>query len=116
MKSKKINVWVYILCFVLGIITAIIIDNVICKINNKKLKESIIYEIEIKEEYINLRPEIDLNSKIIKKVYKGQKYQVVEYYEGNVYNWYKIIYDDNKTGWIASNKDNSWVTIISEEE
>lgn len=116
MKNKKISIWIYILCFTLGIITAIIIDRAIDKLNIKKIKNSVIYEIEIKEEYINLRPEIDLNSEIIKKVYKGQKYQVVEYYEGNVYNWYKIIYDDNKTGWIASSKDNSWVTIISEEE
>lgn len=80
----------------------------------KKLKNSVIYEVEVQVAKINLRKEINLNSDIIKEVYKGEKLQVVEYYEGNRYNWYKVIYDENKTGWIASGKENSWVIIKGE--
>ena len=78
----------------------------------KQLKNSIIYEVEVQVAKINLRKEINLNSDIIKEVYKGEKLQVVEYYEGNKYNWYKVIYNENKTGWIASGKEISWVSII----
>lgn len=83
-------------------------------INNraKKLKNSVIYEVEVQVAKINLRKSVDLNSDILREVYKGEKLQVVEYYEGNKYNWYKVIYDENKAGWIASGKETSWVSII----
>ena len=65
----------------------------------------------VDNEFINLREDIDLTKDPIRKVYKGEKYQVVEYYEGNSYNWYRVIYDENKTGWLASGKSKSWVIV-----
>ena len=109
---KKL-IMITILCsimFILGFQTS----SMITKYENKKLKNSVIYDVIVDVEFINLRKEIDLTNKPIKKVYKGEKLQVVEYYEGNAYNWYKVIYDENKTGWIASGKDTSWVKIERE--
>lgn len=106
---KKIII-LLIVAYVLGLITIPIIN--ICK--TKELKERIIYEITIDIEYINLRSDINLNDEPIMKVYKGETYQVVEYYEGNAYNWYRIIYEENKTGWLASGKTKPWVTINKE--
>lgn len=79
---------------------------------NKELQNSIIYQVEVKVAKINLRKSIDLNSEIIKEVYKGQKLEAVEYFEGNKYNWYKVIYAKGKAGWIASGKTESWVEVV----
>lgn len=107
---KKRVIVTMILCLV-AFITGFITNDIIINQKNKALKNSILYDVVVDVEYINLRSEIDLTNKPIKKVYKGEKLQVVEYYEGNAYNWYKVIYDENKTGWIASGKDTSWVVI-----
>lgn len=96
-----------IIGYILGIIT-MPIYNVFHK---KVLSERVIYTITIDNEFINLREDIDLTRDPIRKVYKGEKYQVVEYYEGNAYNWYRVIYDEDKTGWLASGKSKSWVIV-----
>ncbi len=105
--KKKIIIALYIIVYILGVITTPIIKN----ITKQTLKERIIYNIIIDKEFINLRNEVDLSTKPVRKVYKGEKYQVIGYYEGNVYNWYKVIYDENKVGFIASAKDVDWVIV-----
>ena len=104
--KKKILITIA-LAYVLGVITTPLAS----LIHKHNLQERVIYTITIDTEYINLRPEIDLNSDIIMKVYKGEQYKVVEYYEGNSYNWYRVIYEDSKTGWLASGKEEPWVII-----
>ena len=106
---KKI-VLLVIITYILGIITPTIYKS----IKKDTLENRVIYTITIDNEFINLREDIDLQKDPIMKVYKGEKYQVVEYYEGNAYNWYKVIYDGYKTGWIASGKSKSWVIVNNE--
>lgn len=76
------------------------------------LKERVLYKIKIENEFINLRSSIDLKPEPIMKVYKDEIYEVVEYYEGNSFNWYRIIYNGSSTGWIASGKSKAWVSVI----
>ena len=108
MKKKLLKVLSYIAVLFLGYILNIVITNV----RSENLKNSVIYEVVVEVEKINLRKSVDLDNVPIKEVYKGEKLQVVEYYEGNKYNWYKVIYDENKTGWIASGKEINWVSIV----
>ena len=79
-----------------------------------KLRSNVIYEITVNVEKINLRKSINLNEEPIKEVYKGETFKVVEYHEGNKYNWYKVLYNEVETGWLASGKENSWVIIKGE--
>ena len=104
--NKKIIILI-ITFYILGIITTPIFKLIV----KKNEENRIIYSIIIDTEYINLRDEIDLSKEPIRKVYKGERYQVIDYYEGNVYNWYKVIYDEDKIGFIASDKEDSWVVI-----
>ena len=105
MKKKIIRALVI---YALGVLTPIIINRLLAD----TIENHTIYEIKVVKEKINLRPEIDLNSKIIREVYKDETFKVVKYYEGNTYNWYNVIYEDGKTGWLASGKDNAWVEIV----
>jgi len=107
MKKK---ILIIIIIYMLGFITPIIYRNA----KKNILENQIIYTITINREFINLRPEVNLKSDIIKQVYKGEQYKVIKYYEGNLYNWYYVIYDENKTGWIADTKQNDWIIIESE--
>lgn len=106
---KKKFVILLIVIYILGVITTPIIRNV----TKDVLQSKVIYKVRIKVEHINLREEVDLTSKIIREVYKNEVFDVVKYYEGNIYNWYNIIYEDGKTGWIASDKDDAWVRVIN---
>lgn len=111
-RNNKLEKYLIIIvvAYILGLITMPILN----AMKKEKLENNIIYTITIDTEFINLRPEIDLGSDIIKKVYKGEQYKVVEYREGNVYNWYKVIYEDNKTGWVASGKEEPWIIVENE--
>lgn len=98
-----------IVLYLLGVITPYICGF----IKKTSLENRVIYEVTIEAPYINLRPDISLSSDIIMEVYKGEKFKVVEFYSGSAYDWYKIIYDGENTGWIASGKSTSWVSIDS---
>ena len=111
MKKKIVLIIVsYLIVYLLGVITIPVLRDK----REKTLQDSVIYTITVDVEYINLREEIDLYKDPIRKVYKGERFQVIEYYEGNSYNWYRVIYDDYKTGWLASGKVENWVIIESE--
>lgn len=114
MKKKILIIFIILLSYLLVYFVGYKKSELDTNNRAKKLKNSVIYEVEVQVAKINLRKSVDLNSDIVKEVYKGEKLQVVEYYEGNRYNWYKVIYDENKAGWIASGKENSWVIIKGE--
>ena len=108
MKKK---VLIILAIYLLGFLTPIVYK----KVTTNVLESKVIYTIRIDREFINLRPEVNLNSDVIRQVYKDETFKVIDYYEGNVYNWYKVIYDDNKVGFIASGKEESWVVVINEK-
>lgn len=105
MKKKII---IALVIYLLGVLTPIVIN----KLSIATIENRTIYEIKVLKEKINLRPEIDLKSEIIREVYKDETFKVVKYYEGSTYNWYNVIYEEGKTGWLASGKENAWVEII----
>ena len=106
MKGKNIII-LCIVAYILGVITTPIVKNATKNI----LESQVIYKIKIDREYINLREEVDLTSNVIRQVYKDEVFKVIKYFEGNIYNWYNVIYEDGKTGWVASAKDNAWVIV-----
>lgn len=110
---KKNIILISIICYVLGVVSTITFTTIYNNIKKVKLENKVIYSVIVTAEKINLRPEVDLKSDIIKEVYKDEKFKVIQYYEGNTYNWYKVIYEDNKTGWLASGKNSSWVEVVT---
>ena len=104
MKKK---ILIIIIIYVLGVLTPIIWGNVIKDV----LESKVIYTIKIKRAFINLRPEVNLSSDIIRQVYKDEEFKVIKYFEGNTYNWYQVIYEEGKTGWVADTKDNEWIIV-----
>lgn len=105
MKKKII---ILLIIYMLGVLTPVTLK----KMHKKVLEDSVIYEVRIVAEKINVRPEVSLNTEVIKQVYKDETFKVIKYYEGNSYNWYNVIYEDGKIGWIASGKTNAWVEVI----
>ena len=103
---KKVLICIAI--YILGILTPIMFN----VIHKKNLENRVIYKVRITAPVINLRKEIDLKGEIIMEVYKDEEFEVVKYHEGNAYNWYQIIYEEGKTGWVASGKTNSWVEVV----
>jgi len=107
MKKK---ILIIIIIYVLGVLTPIIWGNVAKNV----LESKVIYTIKIKRAFINLRPEVNLSSDIIRQVYKDEEFKVIKYFEGNTYNWYQVIYEEGKTGWVADTKDNEWIIVENE--
>lgn len=105
MKKKVI---IILAIYLIGVFTPITLN----KLHKKVLEDSVIYEAKVIVEKINLRPEVSLNTEVIKQVYKDETFKVIKYYEGNSYNWYNVIYEDGKTGWLASAKTNPWIEVI----
>ncbi len=75
------------------------------------------WKIEITHDEINLREEAKATSKIVggdQKVYVGEIYNVLEIYEEDMkFVWYKIEYDKNKYGWVASAREVPYVKEIN---
>jgi len=110
-KSGTIALIIVLVIYFCGVITIPVLKN----IRTFTLKTKVIYSIKIDVEKINLRSEINLSKDtIVREVYKDEMFEVIKYYEGNSYNWYNVIYDDNEVGWIASGKEEPWVTVINE--
>lgn len=70
-----------------------------------------IMKIEITKDFINVREQPSTKAKQIFKVLEGETYEVIETMseETGVYDWYKIIFSDRRTGWLASYQFEPWV-------
>lgn len=106
---KKILTWL-----VVGIAIGIIIMQLISYARIVKLEsQDVLYTIQIKTDYINVRNQPTTQAKIAYEVVKGEKYEVIEVFDEDPnYIWYKIIYSDKRTGWIASSITDSWVEEV----
>lgn len=112
MKDKIIVTIIVLAIYICGVITIPVLKN----IRTFTLKTRVIYSIKVDVEKINLRSEINLSKDtIVREVYKDEVFEVIKYYEGNSYNWYNVIYDNNKVGWLASGKEEAWVEVINNE-
>ena len=83
--------------------------------DRKKLEEKIDFKndwyVEITNDFINVRSYSKASSKWLGEVYSGEKFPVsdVDYESSNTYYWYKIEYEVNKYGWIASDKNDAYL-------
>ena len=99
---KKVA-YILTLGIAIGIITMHFIE--IAKI--KKIDNlDVLYQIKITTDYINVREQPTLKAKKITEVLQNEIYEVVEEYQDDEYDWFKIKLQNRRTGWIAS-KD--WV-------
>lgn len=99
--------------FLMGFVLATFTSILVSKIKQVKYDNyEVLYEVKIENEYINVRKGSTLGKDKIYEVLEGEKYEVIDTYEDSKYNWYKIKFSLRRTGWIASPKDETWVTII----
>ncbi len=72
------------------------------------------WKVEITEEEINVRSKHNLYEAKLTTVKKGETYRVLEIYlKDRRYVWYKIKLAKDKTGWIASGRNNPYVKEIN---
>jgi len=105
MKKKKIILIVVLLIITL-VLTGLLISKNTNNENNKKIvqtneRDETKEQIEIINEYINIRKENDSQSEAIGKVYKGEIYTVLEKVEDEYYVWCRIETTDGINGYIA---------------
>lgn len=104
MEKKKI-----ILIIVLLIITLVLTGLLISKKNSENNQEIVqtnkrnvtVEQVEITNDYINIRKENDSQSEAIGKVYKGEIYTVLDRQEDEYYLWYQIETTNGIKGYIA---------------
>ena len=103
---------IYILT--IGIAIGIIIMQVINIIRIAKIEfVDTLFEIRITNDYINVRSQPTTKAKKIYEVVRGEKYEVIEVFEEDIdYIWYKIVFSDRRTGWVATDRENSWLEEI----
>lgn len=104
-----------IVAFFIGFNLAMIISIVNDKRKQKEFDSlEVLYEIKIENEYINVRKGASLGNEKIYEVLEGETYEVIDTYSDSKYDWYKIKFGMRRTGWIASDKKEAWVTIIED--
>jgi len=108
MKKKKI-----ILIIILLIITLVLSGLLIYKKLDKQEEVIIqtnerneyVEQLEIINDYINIRESNDSTSELLGKVYKGEIYTILETLEDDYYIWCKIKTNNDITGYIAVKYD-----------
>lgn len=121
MKKKKLILIIILLIITLALLGILIYRNI-----NKSDEEIIIQtnerdeysqQIEIVNDYINIREENDSTSNLLGKVYKGEIYTVLETLEDEYYVWCKIETTNKITGYIAVKYDGEdYVTYLEVKE
>lgn len=120
MKKKKI-----ILIIILLILTLVLSGLLIYK-NNKTEKETIVQtnerdetkeQIEITNEYINIRKETSSESEILGKVYKEEIYTILEKKSDEYYDWCLIETTNGIKGYIATKyEEDEYVKFLEIKE
>ena len=70
-------------------------------------------QIKVKVKALNIRKEPTVDSKDIGTVYLGEIFTVLEHIDEEDYYWYKIKTKQGTSGYIASDRDNEYVEVIS---
>ncbi len=100
--------------FLLGVATGIIIFQLISLARIHKLEQQdVILKVRVTTEFINVRKQANSSGDRLYEAVENDVYEVIEIYDGDYnYMWYKIIFSDRRTGWIASSKTAPWVEEI----
>lgn len=105
-------IWALLMGFIIGMFVSILIDN---KKQQAFDELKVLYEIRIDNDYINVRNQPTTQGEKLFEVLQDEEYEVIEeYLEDEKYNWYKIKFGMRRTGWVASEKENAWISIIEE--
>lgn len=96
---------------IIGIVIGVVLTLGINKYMQQRYDNlDVIDTIVITNEYINVREKATAFSKKIYEVLRNEEYNVIEIYdEDERYIWYKIKFSQRRTGWVASDRDNSWL-------
>lgn len=70
-------------------------------------------QIKIKVKALNIRSKATVESKDIGTVYLDEIFTVLEHIDADDYYWYKIKTKQGTTGYIASDRNNEYVSVIS---
>ena len=70
-------------------------------------------QIKIKVKALNIRKNATVESKDIGTVYEGEIFTVLEHIDEDDYYWYRIKTKQGTTGYIASDRNNEYVEVIS---
>lgn len=107
---SKLNIILLIVFFMIEIASMIVVTS----LNNKDIyKETIIqansdFQIEVTNNFINIRKDANTESEILGEVNKGDIYNVLDIIGGTNYIWYKIDYKGN-IGYIASSREEPYI-------
>lgn len=102
-----------IFLLIIGMALGIITMQLILLAQEVKVKNyNVLYEVSVNFERINVRTQPTTKADIVYEVVKSETYKVVETFDDGTYTWYKIIYSDRATGWIASYNLEPWVEIV----
>jgi uncharacterized protein YgiM (DUF1202 family) len=104
----------FVYIFILGLAIGIIIIQLISFARIVKLEsQDVLFKITIITDYINVRNQPTTQADKAYEVIRGEKYDVIEIFDEDPnYIWYKIIYSDRRTGWIASAVEDAWVEEV----
>ena len=97
---------------ILGYITYLNKDEIV---HETVIQEKTDYQIQITNEYINVRTQPSTNSDKIGEVNNGDIYNVLDVIGGDNYVWYKITYE-NKIGYISSNKKSPYLKELYKDK
>jgi len=103
MKKKKIILIIILLVITLilsGILVYRNIDKEEIIVQTNKRDETV-EQVEITNDYINIRKENDSEAELLGKVYKGEIYTVLEQVEDEYYTWVLIETNNDIKGYIA---------------
>lgn len=113
-KPYKITILISIIISIITLITMIIINNQPI-IHQTVIQDKTDFQIEITNDYINVRKEPSTSSTKIGEVNQSDIYNVLDVIGGDNYIWYKIKYQDN-IGYISSNRQEPYVKELYKDE
>lgn len=113
-KPYKITILISIIISIITLIVMIIINNQPI-IHQTVIQDKTDFQIEITNDYINVRKEPSTSSNKIGEVNQSDIYNVLDVIGGDNYIWYKIEYK-NKIGYISSNRQEPYVKELYKDE
>lgn len=98
----------------IGIAIGIIIMQLIFLARINKIdSQEVLFKVTVTNNYINVRSQPTTNADKVYEAIKGETYKVIEIFDEDPnYTWYKIVFSDRKTGWIASSVLTPWVKEV----
>lgn len=108
--DNKITIKELIPLFIALVLSLVIIfiqsDNIL-NLNYGNKRNYNLSQIKIETDYINIRDNRDVNSKVLGKVHKGEIYTVINEYSTSYYDWFEIETKNGIRGFIAGKYGNN---------